>query len=288
MRRLALSRQPVPPPLGQPLSFVDLEARSFSRRLSGCRKRRGTRRGGGAELRRRVLLARVRKLPELGEHRVDVLKRLVDVFAVLAAGEHDLSGDENQQYDLRQLHAVDQTREQLGLVLGEVPVGPRETLKADGKFDVARANHVLNLKLLGMEARGNGGSVPHLGDVFKTSVDRSRRATRDTHLELRREPEFADDLRVLARRLPRERLRLGSRAHHLARAEDERGGLRGTNTHDRRCETLRGENGGGPRQYQATKWNTEKVCTPASPQEVRVSSHLRVVLHITGVERDGL
>ena len=85
-----------------------------------------------------------------------------------------------------------------------------------------------------------------------------------------------------------ERLRLGSRAHHLARAEDERGGLRGTNTHDRRCETLRGENGGGPRQYQATKWNTEKVCTPASPQEVRVSSHLRVVLHITGVERDGL
>ena len=49
MRRLALSRQPVPPPLGQPLSFVDLEARSFSRRLSGCRKRRGTRRGGSAE-----------------------------------------------------------------------------------------------------------------------------------------------------------------------------------------------------------------------------------------------
>ena len=92
--------------------------------------RRPPQRGG--ELRQHVLLVRVWKLPELCEHRVDVLECLVDVIAVLAASQHDLSGDENQQHDLRHLHTVDQTREQLGLVLSEVPVGPRETLEADG------------------------------------------------------------------------------------------------------------------------------------------------------------
>ena len=135
-------------------------ARSFSHSGRGQRRRRCvTLLLRSRELSEGVLLARVRKLPELGEHWVDVLKRLVDVLPLLPTREDDLAGEEDKQHDLGQLHAIDQTGEELGLVLREVTMGPRETLEADGELDVARADHVLDLKLL--------------------RTDRSRRKTRD-------------------------------------------------------------------------------------------------------------
>jgi hypothetical protein len=124
-------------------------ARSFGHSGRGQRRSRGvTLLLRSRELSEGVLLARVGKLPELGEHRVDVLKRLVDVLALLPTREDDLAGDEDQQHNLGQLHAIDQPGEELGLVLREVTVGPRETLQANGELDVARADHVLDLKLL--------------------------------------------------------------------------------------------------------------------------------------------
>mmetsp|Transcript_60436 Transcript_60436/g.145961 ORF Transcript_60436/g.145961 Transcript_60436/m.145961 type:complete len:235 (+) Transcript_60436:123-827(+) len=173
-------------------------------------RRRGQRRGRAArsprgQLRERVLLRRVRDFPELREHRVYVLERLVDVLALLPTREDDLPADENQEHNLRDDHAVYQTREQLRFVLREVPVRPREAFEANRKLHVARADHVLNLKLL----------------------------------KLRREPQLRDDLRVLPRRFSRERLGLRARAHHLPAAEYERGRLRRSDAHDRRGETLR-------------------------------------------------
>ena len=53
----------------------------------------------------------------LGQHRVDVLEGLVDLLSHLGAREHDLSRHEDEQHDLGLHHAVDETREQLWLVL---------------------------------------------------------------------------------------------------------------------------------------------------------------------------
>ena len=74
-------------------------------------------------------------------------------------------------------------------------------------------------------------------------IKRAARASRliaDSHLELRGKAELADHLGVLARRLPRQRLRLGSRAHHLSRTKNQRRGLRASNAHDGGGEALRG------------------------------------------------
>lgn len=75
-------------------------------------------------------------LAEVREHRVDELKRLVDLLADFCAGEdlkpvsadeshcswrssiatHDLAADEDEEDDFRLHHPVDQAREKLGLV----------------------------------------------------------------------------------------------------------------------------------------------------------------------------
>lgn len=55
-------------------------------------------------------------LAEVGEHRVDELEGLVDLFADLCSRKNDLAGDEDEKHNLRLHHAVDQTREKLGLV----------------------------------------------------------------------------------------------------------------------------------------------------------------------------
>ena len=56
--------------------------------------------------------------------------------------------------------------------------------------------------------------------------------------ELGIEPELLNDTRILARSKLGVILRLGTRHHHLARSEDECGGLRLANTHDHGRETL--------------------------------------------------
>lgn len=55
----------------------------------------------------------------LGEYGVDVLEGLVDLLPQLGARQHDLARYEDQQHNLGLHHTVDETREQLGLVLHE-------------------------------------------------------------------------------------------------------------------------------------------------------------------------
>jgi len=138
------------------------------------------------------------------QHRVDHLERLVDLLADLGASEDDLAAHEDEKDDLGLDHAVDETREELGLVRAEVVMLGRKTLQADGELDVARTDNVLDLEVgeLGVEA------------------------------------ELLDDARVLARGKLRIILRLGARDNHLAAGEDERGRLRLADTHDDGSETL--------------------------------------------------
>ena len=85
----------------------------------GTRERLG-RVGGG--------LLRLSELFELGEHGVNVFERLINVLTSLPTGEDDFTGHENQEHNLRHLHSVNQTGKELGLILREVSVLPRQTL----------------------------------------------------------------------------------------------------------------------------------------------------------------
>lgn len=139
------------------------------------------------------------------EHRIDHLKSLVNLLAHLGAGEDDLTAHENEKYDLRLDHAVDETGEQLGLIGAEVVMLGSETLETDRELDVARADDVLDLEVgeLGVEA------------------------------------ELLDDASVLARRKLRVILRLCAGHDHLSAGKDERRGLGLANAHDDSSETLR-------------------------------------------------
>lgn len=55
-------------------------------------------------------------LAEVLKHRVDHLEGLVDLLTHFRAGKDDFSADEDQKHNLGLDHAVDETREQLGLV----------------------------------------------------------------------------------------------------------------------------------------------------------------------------
>ena len=87
-------------------------------------------------------------LAEVGEHGVDELERLVDFFADLGTGQDDLARHEDKQDDLGLHHAVDQTGEELRLVGRESVMARCKTLQTNGELDVARADDVLNLKIL--------------------------------------------------------------------------------------------------------------------------------------------
>jgi len=50
------------------------------------------------------------------EHGIDQLEGLIDLLPHLCAREHDLAADEDKKHNLGLHHAVDQAREQLGLV----------------------------------------------------------------------------------------------------------------------------------------------------------------------------
>ena len=81
------------------------------------------------------------------EYRVDVVERLVDLLPHFGAGQHDLSGDEDEEDDAGLDHAVDEAGEELGLVGAELAVREDQALEADGELDVAGADHVLNLEV---------------------------------------------------------------------------------------------------------------------------------------------
>ena len=143
-------------------------------------------------------------LAEILQHRVDHLKGLVDLLADLGTGENDLAAHEDEKHNLRLDHAIDETREQLGLVRTEVVMLGSKTLETDGELDIARADNVLDLEVgkLGVEAK------------------------------------FLDDAGVLARGKLGVILGLGTSDNHLARGKDEGRGLGLTNTHDDGSETL--------------------------------------------------
>ncbi len=95
----------------------------------------------------------------------------------------------------------------------------RKSLKTDGELDVARADDVLDLELR----------------------------------ELRVEAKLLNDTRIFARRQPRVILRLRTGDDHLARREDERRGLRVTDTHDDSGETLKKKRDGGKSDRSASE-----------------------------------
>ena len=78
---------------------------------------------------------------------MDVVERLVDLLPHFGAGQHDLSGDEDEEDDAGLDHAVDEAGEELGLVGAELAVREDQALEADGELDVTGADHVLNFEV---------------------------------------------------------------------------------------------------------------------------------------------
>jgi hypothetical protein len=140
------------------------------------------------------------------KHRVNHLEGLVDLLSNLCTRQDNLATDENEQHNLGLDHAVDETREQLGLVGAEIVMARCQTFETNGELDVARADNVLDLEIgeLGIEA------------------------------------EFLDDSRILAGCKLGIIFRLCASDNHLARGKDQSGRLGFTNSHDDSGETLRG------------------------------------------------
>lgn len=145
-------------------------------------------------------------LAEVGEHGVDELESLVDFLADFGAGQDDLAGHEDQEYNLGLHHAVDETREQFRFVRAEHVVTACKAFQTDRELDVARADNVLNLEVG----------------------------------ELCVETKLLDDTSVLAASKLAVIFGLGTSDDHLARGEDQGGGLGLTNTHDDGGKTLGG------------------------------------------------
>lgn len=132
------------------------------------------------------------------KHRIDHLKRLIDLLSHLRTSQDNLARHEDKQDNLRLNHAIDETWEQFRLIRAEVVVLRCKTLQTDWELDVARADNVLNLE------------VGELGI----------------------EPELLNDTSVLARGKLAVVLRLGAGNDHLARGEDQCSGLWITDAHD--------------------------------------------------------
>ena len=139
------------------------------------------------------------------QHRIDQLERLVNLLTDLGAGQDNLATDEDKKHDLRFHHTVDETREQFRFVRTEVVMATSQALQTNGELDVAGTDDVLDFEIreLGIEA------------------------------------ELLNDTRILPGRQLGVVLRLGTRDDHLARSEDQRGGLGFPDTHDHGRETLR-------------------------------------------------
>ena len=59
-------------------------------------------------------------LLEVLENGIDVVEGLVDLLPDLGPREHDLTADEDEKHDPGLDHPVDQAREQLRLIAGEL------------------------------------------------------------------------------------------------------------------------------------------------------------------------
>jgi len=144
------------------------------------------------------------KIAHTREHRIDQLESLVNLLTHFGASQDNLSADEDQEHNFGLHHAVDETGEEFRLIGAEVVMARSQTLQTDGKFDIAGADDVLDLEVreLGVEA------------------------------------ELLDDTGILAGCKFGVILRLGTGDDHLARGEDQSGGLGLTDTHDDGGKTL--------------------------------------------------
>lgn len=140
----------------------------------------------------------------LAKHRVDDIERRVDLLADLCAGEDNLPRDKNEQDDFRFKHAINKSREKLGLIARELSVPIVKSLQTNGELDIARTDNVLNLEL------------------GKLCV----------------KPELLDDACVFARSETRVVFRFGTRDDHFSRRKDERRRFRFADTHDHSGKTL--------------------------------------------------
>ena len=75
------------------------------------------------------------------------LERLMNLIPDLGTSKDDFAAHEEQKHYLGLDHPVDETREQLRLVRGEVVVARSQTVQTDGELDVARTDHVLDLEV---------------------------------------------------------------------------------------------------------------------------------------------
>ena len=66
---------------------------------------------------------------KFAEHGLDEAEGFEQLLPCLGAGENNLTTDKDQHYEFRLLQPVDQTREQLGVVLAEVEVLVRQALQ---------------------------------------------------------------------------------------------------------------------------------------------------------------
>ena len=81
------------------------------------------------------------------QHRVDHLESVVDLLADLGTCQDDLPTHKDQKYDLRPNHAIDQAREQFRFIRTEIVMATSQTLQANGEFDVAGADNILDLEV---------------------------------------------------------------------------------------------------------------------------------------------
>ena len=117
---------------------------------------------------------------------MNIVECFVDFRSDFGPGQDDFARDKDEEDDFGLDHSVDESGKELRLVRAKLAASEDEALQADGEPHVARTDHVLNLEIA----------------------------------ELCLESQLLDDARVLSRCHPAVLLRLGSRAHHLARAEN--------------------------------------------------------------------
>ncbi len=79
---------------------------------------------------------------------MNVVEGLVDLLPHLRPREDDLTRDEYEQDDTWFHHAVDESRKKLWLIRAELAMGEHQTFETNRELDVARADHILDLKVL--------------------------------------------------------------------------------------------------------------------------------------------
>lgn len=89
----------------------------------------------------------MRSFAVLNKHGLDFIVGLVDLLARLRSGEHDLSGCENKQDDLRDVHTKDETWKAVGFVATVFRRSVQELFQSDLEADVVRGHDVLHHEL---------------------------------------------------------------------------------------------------------------------------------------------